>query len=219
MLLPSFVPWENYEQSWLRKQPYQSLSHWSYPSWITAIAVCQGCQVGNCIVFNMCRTQQKGLWQWERRKNTSKKNLHWLPVKDCTDHTILSMACKCVNGTVHNISSRADSSLGTTTISSVIFSVSSLYSKCGWIPYQNAVQLQGFLKLWPQTLKCPPSGPERIPVFLNFLQETRESLLVKPAIAPSSIGLSFSLFLVCLFFCLFLFLSSGIVSHFLPAML
>ena len=39
MLPLSFYPGENYDYSWLRKQPFQSLLHRSYQGWITAITV------------------------------------------------------------------------------------------------------------------------------------------------------------------------------------
>ena len=54
------------------------------------------------------------------------------------------------------------SSLWSTTISSIIFSVSPSYSKCRWKPYKKAVWFQGFLQLWPMTLECPLSSAERI---------------------------------------------------------
>ena len=52
-------------------QPFQSLLHKSYQGRTTAAAVCGGCQVGNWAVLNLCRTQQQGLWHWQRRENTS----------------------------------------------------------------------------------------------------------------------------------------------------
>ena len=54
-----------------KKQPFQSLLHWSFQGWI----VCGDCQVGNSAVFNLCRTQQQGSWHWKWRENTS--NLSW----------------------------------------------------------------------------------------------------------------------------------------------
>ena len=106
-------------------------------------------------------------------------------------NTELSNSFDCFSTTAswHNstISSRSDSSSWT------------IYSKCGWKPYQESVCLHGFLQLCPQTLECPPWGTERIWVFFSFSLKIQNSLVFKPVIAPSSISSSFSLFVFFVF--------------------
>ena len=97
------------------------------------------------------------------------------------------------------MSSGADwSSPRTTIISSIIFSVSSTYSMCGWKPYQKAVWLKGFFffSFCPQTLESSSSCGERIWVFFGFSQETEDPPVFEPVIAPPSISTSFPLSVV-----------------------
>ena len=90
------------DNSWLRKQPFQSLFHRSDQGWIIATAVCGVCQVSNWAVLNLYRIQQQRLWHWQRWENTS--SLFWKTstgflLKDCIDYKILSLVYDCFSGT------------------------------------------------------------------------------------------------------------------------
>ena len=88
-------------------------------------------------------------------------NLQWFLVKDGIDHKILSLVYICFSGTASWYLQELIPCCEPPR-SLIIFSVSPLYSRGGWKPYQKVFRLQGFLQLCPQTLECPPPGAERI---------------------------------------------------------
>ena len=179
----------------LRKLPFQALLHWSSQGWITATALCWGCQVWHGTAFNLCRTRQQGLWHWQRRENTS------------------SLSWKTSTGFLWSIVSTARFFHWRTTASEAqLYNIFKnwflaiyhhwssskscpLCSSCGWKPHQKVVWLQGFLQLWPHTLECPPSGAGRIWVFFSFSRETRDSLVFRTSDCTLIHLLSFSLFI------------------------
>ena len=138
----------------------------SYPGKTTI-----SCQVGKCSVFNLCRTQQPGLWHWQRTENAS--NLSWKknPLASCEGSNWSQdsfIGVQLLQWRSFTISSRADSSLWTTTISSIVFWVSPSYYKCRWKSYQKAACLQGFLQLYPPDPGMPSLRRRENPSLLHL---------------------------------------------------
>ena len=103
-----------------------------------------------------------GLWHWHRTENTSGlswKNFHWLPVKDHIDHKILPVAYNCFSDTAPQYLQLYKELINCYKL--LVYNLfHRLQSHLQFVKKhtKKAVQLQGFLQLWPKTLECPPSG-------------------------------------------------------------